>query len=32
MDNAALVNLDIEDGKRVIDALEEGGKAPNVAL
>ena len=29
---ATLVNLDIEDGRRVIDALDEAGKTPQVAL
>lgn len=29
---ATLVNLDIEDGKRVIDALDEAGRTPQVAL
>ena len=32
MDNAALVNFDIENGQRVIDALDQDGKTPNVAL
>ena len=29
---AALVNLDIEDGEKVIEALDKAGKAPKVAL
>lgn len=32
MDNAALVNFDIENGQKVIDALDQDGKTPNVAL
>src|SRR5271157_1050600 len=32
MDNVALVNFDIENGKEVIDALDRDGKAPKVAL
>lgn len=32
MDTAALVNLDIENGQKVIDALDRDGKNPNVAL
>ena len=32
MDQAVLVNFDIENGKEVIDALDREGKAPNVAL
>src|ERR1039458_4277093 len=32
MDQAVLVNFDIENGKEVIDALDDDGKAPNVAL
>jgi len=29
---AALVNFDIENGEKVIEALEKAGKSPNVAL
>lgn len=29
---AALVNLDIEDGQKVVDALDKAGKGPSVAL
>lgn len=32
MDKVALVNLDIENGREVIDALDRDGKRPNVAL
>jgi hypothetical protein len=32
MDTATLVNYDIENGKEMIDALDQGGKSPNVAL
>jgi hypothetical protein len=32
MDQAVLVNFDIENGKEVIDALDREGKNPNVAL
>jgi hypothetical protein len=32
MDNAALVNFDIENGQKVIDALDQDGKTPKVAL
>lgn len=32
MGSIALVNLDIEDGNKVIDALDRDGKTPNVAL
>jgi hypothetical protein len=32
MDQAILVNFDIESGKEVIDALDRDGKNPNVAL
>ncbi len=32
MDQASLVNFDIENGKEVIDALDRDGKTPNVAL
>ncbi len=32
MDQAILVNFDIESGKEVIDALDHEGKNPNVAL
>ena len=32
MDNATLVNFDIENGQKVIDALDKDGKTPNVAL
>jgi hypothetical protein len=32
MDQAVLVNFDIENGKDVIDALDRDGKTPNVAL
>jgi hypothetical protein len=32
VDTATLVNFDIENGKEVIDALDRGGKSPNVAL
>ena len=32
MASAALVNLDIEDGQRVVDALDKAGKRPSVAL
>ena len=32
MDNAALVSLDIENGKEVVDALDRAGKPPKVAL
>jgi len=32
MDNVALVNFDIETGKKIIDALDSDGKNPNVAL
>jgi hypothetical protein len=32
MDNVALVNFDIETGKKIIDALDHDGKNPNVAL
>ena len=32
MDNATLVNFDIENGQKVIDALDKAGKTPNVAL
>ena len=32
MDNATLVNFDIENGQKVIDALDRDGKTPNVAL
>jgi hypothetical protein len=32
MDKTALVSFDIENGQRVIDALDRDGKAPDVAL
>ena len=32
MDSTALVNFDIENGEKVIEALDKAGKAPNVAL
>jgi hypothetical protein len=32
MDKAALVSFDVENGQRVIDALERDGITPNVAL
>lgn len=32
MDKTALVSLDIENGKEVIDALDRAGKSPKVAL
>jgi len=32
VDNATLVNFDIENGQKVIDALDKAGKTPNVAL
>lgn len=32
MDKVALVNLDIDNGQKVIDALDRDGKSPNVAL
>jgi hypothetical protein len=32
MDTATLVNFDIENGQKLIDALDMAGKAPNVAL
>jgi hypothetical protein len=32
MDQAVLVNFDIENGKEVVDALDREGKTPNVAL
>jgi hypothetical protein len=32
LDNATLVNFDIENGQKVIDALDKDGKTPNVAL
>ena len=32
MDNAALVNFDIEAGEKVVDALDKDGKPPEVAL
>ena len=32
MDNTALVSFDIENGQRVIEALERDGKTPDVAL
>ncbi len=32
MDQAVLVNFDIESGKEVVDALDREGKNPNVAL
>jgi hypothetical protein len=32
MDQAVLVSFDIENGKKVVDALDREGKAPNVAL
>lgn len=32
MDKVALVNFDIESGKEVLEALDHGGKSPNVAL
>ncbi len=32
MDSTALVNLDIENGEKVIHALDRAGKAPKVAL
>jgi len=32
MDQATLVNFDIENGEKVVKALDEDGKAPNVAL
>jgi hypothetical protein len=32
MATATLVNYDIENGQQVIDALDQAGKAPNVAL
>jgi hypothetical protein len=32
VDNAALVDFDIENGQRVIDALDSDSKTPNVAL
>ncbi len=32
MDKGTLVNLDIESGREVIDALDRDGKDPNVAL
>lgn len=32
MDSTALVNFDIENGEKVVDALDKAGKSPNVAL
>jgi hypothetical protein len=32
MDKVALVNFDIENGEKVVAALDEDGKGPNVAL
>lgn len=32
MDSAALVNYDIENGEKVVDALDKDGKDPKVAL
>jgi hypothetical protein len=32
VDKAALVSFDIENGQRVLDALEQDGKSPDVAL
>ena len=32
MGSPTLVTFDIEDGERVVDALDKAGKAPNVAL
>ena len=32
MDNVALVSFDIQNGQEVIDALDQDGKNPNVAL
>lgn len=32
MDKTALVSFDIENGQRVLDALEQDGKSPDVAL
>ena len=32
MDKVALVSFDIENGKKVVDALDHDGKSPNVAL
>ena len=32
MDTAALVSFDIENGERVVEALDRDGKTPNVAL
>jgi hypothetical protein len=32
MDQAILVNFDIENGKEIVDALDRDGKTPNVAL
>jgi hypothetical protein len=32
MATAALVNLDIENGERIVKALDEDGKSPNVAI
>lgn len=32
MDSATLVNFDIEQGQKVIDALDQDGKSPDVAL
>ena len=32
MDQAVLVSFDIENGQKVIDALDRDGKTPNVAL
>lgn len=32
MDKVALVSLDIDNGQKVIDALDRDGKSPNVAL
>jgi hypothetical protein len=32
MDQAALVSFDIENGERVVKALDDDGKTPNVAL
>jgi|ERR1035437_3382487 hypothetical protein len=32
MDNAALVSFDIENGNRVVEALDRAGKPPKVAL
>jgi hypothetical protein len=32
MDKVALVSFDIENGRKVVDALDHDGKSPNVAL